>query len=353
MPLILLPGVLGALVLLALLLYISSWQRPGNTPLVTASTAAPAKSLFSKIWHWTDPRTYGAIIVGATGKVVSGSLGRLLKAIEHWTQAALSHQIAALLHPITSYFHGLEATSREAWLQLGHLAEATHDALYHLRHTTVPELIRTAVAPVRAIAVQARTLATDAEGRLDTFKDALLTSLAAVGIGAFTTISQAVNALVHYVDRLHDQVWQVVTPKLDALFYTLVPQLTRELQDVAGDLYNTGVESLEQIRTRLRTVEDFLGKTLSDPLAWIIGILGTAAGLLALEGLLTRVAPNLFCRNTKGVTKRLCGFDETMLAALLAGTLGLLLALDVEKIAHEAQDAFGVVDGIVRDMARV
>lgn len=355
-----LAGLGFAVVITGYVLYVlahttGAWFRSWAGRIFTATPAGSSRSFPTTFlkgkWKYIDI-TYD-IELGLTKLegVVSNTLGGALKSVEHWVVSALTHAVLPHLRPMTTFLRGMETIAAQQALHIKGLAAATYDALNHLTHVTVPAIATDIVAPVRAIAIDARTLARDAEARIDTARIALLGALAAAGIGSFSTLAQGLTALTNFAARLYRTVYTNVIPRLDRLYDVVIPRLTRDLDGIFRDLYETGLESLAGLRIRMRRIEDFLGGALADPLAWIIGILGTAAGLLALEGVLARVAPNLFCNNTKGVTKKLCGLDETMLAGLLAGALGLLVALDVEKIAREAQDAYGAVDGLVHTMA--
>ena len=340
-------------VLFVLFYYISAWQRPSQLPSISAEPVRRSGSFLTRAYHWATTNFYNYAGPGLITKLIKGPGLDLLKYIERVTQATLSTALASHLYVAVKWLRATEALARDAALQTGYLAEQTHNALSYLRHTTVPRLISTAVAPVRALAVQAHSLATDAEGRLDTFRDALLGALAAAGIGTFSTMQAGIRAFVHAYDALHAKVWQDVVPKLEQAITVTIPGLVGGVNDLEREVFENIPGTLGALREWANDLANFAQKALRDPLAWVIGLLGSAAGVLALEGVLAAVAPNLFCNNTKGVTKKLCALDEGLIAALLAGSLGLLVALDVKQIAREAQDGVGAIDGIIRQMAGV
>lgn len=331
LPFIAIAGLAASLVLLAMLDRTDAWLR----------------SLL--VWIFKDRSSFWKKALLWPLKKIVPALAR----VEHAVSSAIGHAIAWTLKPVTRHFHSLAVVVRDSAIATGYLAQQTHDALYYLRHTAVPKLIETAVAPVRLAAAQARAIAQAVTTRFNRVEDRFTDSLAALGIGVWSTLDNALVGFAHYADRLHDQVWQVVTPRVDQLFYTLVPQLTRGLQDIAGDLYNTGVESIDQMRARLRALEDLVGKTIGGFADAVLAVVTSVAGVAAITAVLTQIAPELFCKNTRSAARKLCGFDESMLEALLAGTLALVVALNVEEIAREAQEGFRLLDGLVREMAEV
>lgn len=271
--------------------------------------------------------------------------------VEHAVMTAISHALAYSLRPITGLFNGLATIYEQLALHLGSFAEATYDAFNVLRHITVPRLIREAVLPVQKIALEARSLARDAEGRLDNAIGSFADALARTGIGVWTSFGSMLAGLVLFVHNLWQKVWLDVVPKLERAITVTIPHVENQVTGVLDDLYHTGIDSLDNIRTRLRDIEDFLGRLIGDPLAWVIGLLGSVAGLLALEGILTRIMPEFFCRNTRGVARKLCGFDEAWIAALLAGALGLLAVIDPVAIAEAALATETVIEPVIREVA--
>jgi len=271
--------------------------------------------------------------------------------IEHAVSTSLSHAVAWALQPVTGFLNGSANIVEEIGLHLGSWAQATYDALNTLRNVTVPRLIRAAVDPVRLLAVQAKALAVDAEARIDAARVALLGALAAAGVGTFTTLAQGLQALTRYAANLHQEVWQNIKPRLDLLTSTVIPAIQANIGILINDLYNTGINSLDGLRTRLRNLEDIVGNTAVAFREAIIAALGTAAGLLALEALLTRIAPDLFCRNTKGVTKKLCGLDTALLDSILGLSLAFLVVIDPVAVAEAALVVEGEMESVIHQVA--
>src|SRR3970282_2254013 len=138
------------------------------------------------------------------------------------------------------------------------------------------------------------------------------------------------------VETLWDKVWKDLAPKLSQAITVTIPKLAGRITNLENDLYKTGADSLPQIRTRLKVLEAkfaglLKGLTFRDA---VLGMLAALAGVTV--AVLTATLPSLFCRNTRGVAKRLCAFDETMLANLLLGTLLFSLVLDLRALANEA-----------------
>lgn len=338
-------------VLLVLFYYISAWQRPGTLPTVSAEPAKRAGSFLTRAYHWVTTNLYNYAGPGLLGKLVHGPGLALLKYIEKITQAALSNTIVSHLSLATRWLRTFEAITTGAWLNLGYLAQETHDALYALRHVTVPALIRAAVAPVAKIANEAQTIANKAETTITDFQKALLASLAAVGIGSFTTLQQGINAFVKAFGNLHTEVWQHIRPIVLNMQTVVIPGIIRGLGDLEKEIFQGIPGTLGALRQWVQELEDFAANALRDPTAWILGLLGSAAGILGLTAILAKIAPDLFCNNTKNVTKKLCGLDTALLDAILGLSLAFLVVIDPVAIAEAALATEDAMEPVIRQVA--
>jgi hypothetical protein len=345
------PIALVAMVLYALLVSTAVWLRPGINPTATAQPVAVDKGGLHKFWKWVSPFAWGEALAHASLKLVGGTLRDLVSSVEHWVQSAISHALATQLRPLTRWLHTQAVAVRDTSQALSELAYRAHQALAHLRDVTVPFLIEEAVAPARAAAAQARALAADAEGRLDVFRDALGDALAASRVGAWTTLAQMANGIVDYMQALHDKVWLDVVPKVEQAVAVTIPGIASDLQDLIGDLYNTGIDSLDSIRARLRNLED-------QAIALAGGLPGQLAALLASVAFVDAVVlaitarlPFLGCNNTRNTLGRLCGLDESLIAQIMGGALLLAVALNVDEVARLSEAAFGEIEDLVREMA--
>ncbi len=230
-------------------------------------------------------------------------------------------------------------------------AKETYKALVYLRNVAVPTLIETVVKPVRVDAALAKALAQGVATTLTAVSVALGDGLrflpGAVPFGIVARFAYFANGL----ETLWDKVWKDLAPKLSQAITVTIPKLAGRITNIEDDLYKTGAESLPRIRTRLRALEgkfsDLLkGLSFRDA---VLGLLAALAGVTV--AVLTAALPSLFCRNTRGVAKRLCGMDEALVAGLLAGTLSFALLLDPKLVLKAGQEAEGALDGVFRTMA--
>jgi hypothetical protein len=86
-------------------------------------------------------------------------LGPAAKFTLHYVRVAMGWGVHAVVRPAVRFVHALAILTGElaAWLEA--FPADVHYALHYLRHITVPKLIHAALAPVIAIAVEARTIA--------------------------------------------------------------------------------------------------------------------------------------------------------------------------------------------------
>lgn len=335
MPLVIVPVLIGMeMIILVLVRYgllhgLSSWLRS-----LLGFLFANHQSFWKRVILWPFK-------IIATG---------VLK-VEHAVAHSLSFALALTLIPFTGFLNGSAVILEELGLHLGSFAEATYDAFNVLRHITVPRLIRTAVEPVAKLATLAEATATAVTRRLNYAETVFLGALSVAGIGSFVNLGNGLVGLVQAFKRLFTKVWGDVVPKLERAITVSIPKLQTQMEGVLDDLYRVPTWTLPRMRRYLQEVEDFLGKTLKDPLAWVIGLLGSAAGVVALEAVLAKVAPDLFCRNTKNVTKRLCGLDTALLESILGLSLAWLTVLDPVAIAEAALTAEGVMEPVIRQTA--
>lgn len=115
--------------------------------------------------------------------------------------------------------------------------------------------------------------------------------------------------------------------------------IRRELDDlIAAGAAATGAE-LAAIRDRIAALEG------SIPLVGAIGAAAVAA--------VTEYAPDLFCRNTRDLTRRVCGLDPTDLLGLLGGAAALTLALDAREVIRLGQALAEESADLVRGLAGI
>ncbi len=226
--------------------------------------------------------------------------------------------------------------------------ESLWNGLVYLREVGIPTLIEAVVKPVRIEARIAKAIADALAAQLLGVRLVLQDVLRALPWGAPADLVGAFRNFGNSYITLWRKVFTELVPAVARLTTVVIPGLVRDLDRVWDDLYRSGRDGITGIRTRLRQLEDALSGVLSNPLAWILALLGTAAGVLGLTAILAKALPWLFCRNTTNVAKRLCLLDEAALVALLAGTLTLALVLDPRALARIAQTVTVALDGVTR-----
>ena len=351
---------LAGIALLSILIYMVSsmlanstavWLRSWLKPVVTARPERLPTGIFSRAWHWLKSDSILDFSQTLVTKALTAPFVRMLQNIEQNVVAAVSHYALSQTGQFTRLMQGLETIATQTALHIKGLAAATYDALDILVTHTIPDIARDVVAPVKAIALQAESLATEAEQRLTDFRNALLGALAAAGIGVFHTLADGINAFVKAFDNLHTEVWQHIRPIVLNLQTVVIPGILGGLGDLEKEIFEGIPGTLGALRQWVQELEDFARNALRDPTAWILGLLGSAAGILGLTAILAKIAPDLFCKNTQNVTKKLCGLDSALLESILGLALAFLVVIDPVAIAEAALTTEDAMDSIIRQTA--
>ncbi len=226
-------------------------------------------------------------------------------------------------------------------------AKAVYNGFVYLRNVAIPTLIEAVVKPVRADAANAKALALGAASTLSDVSVEIAKGIAFLPGVTPLGLPLRVAAWLVGFRTLWDKVFKDLAPKLTKAITVTIPKLAGEVDDIFTDLYKTGVKSLPSLRTRLTDLEKALSPILSNPLAWLAGLLGSLAGIAMLTTVLAKVAPNLFCRNTKKAAEALCagsfsGFDDVL--ALLTQAAIIANFETYVRIAQAATEA--TADGI-------
>lgn len=276
-------------------------------------------------------------------------IGKGLAAVLRYTKRILGGAFFLAAAALAHWFHGYAWVLDRLLVGAEAFAKEVYKALVYLRNVAIPTLVNAVVVPVKEIAVRADLLAKALSAQLNAVSAALAVGLiflpGAVPFGLAARFAYFANG----VETLWDKVWKDLAPKLSQAITVTIPKLAGRITNLENDLYKTGAESLPQIRTRLKVLEGkfaglLKGLTFRDA---VLGLLAALAGVTV--AVLTATLPSLFCRNTRGVAKRLCAFDETMLANLLLGTLLFALVLDPRALARVAEGVTETLDGVIRE----
>lgn len=325
------------------------------TVLGTAIACAVAYSILFKPLIEIFPQKPRAGFSRVTGffKDITYILPRALKkkatafAIEHIN--VLLRAAASVAPPVTAALNQYEEMTRRIVGTLEAMGEQTFRALWVLNHETIPRKITAALVPVRATL----TRHTD---RLDNIEDLNRRVAVVVGTGLRSLPWGAPGSYVGNFDAWWDsyrhlwtQFFGIAQPRIAELWSERVESLRDRFNELETRVTTIREEALPAIRQRIGRAEERLDGITSDPLAWIIGALGTVAGVAALTVLLRRIAPNLFCRNVTDATGRVCAQDEDLWASLLAGTMIFALALNPREIAAAGTALTGVLGSVIAE----
>lgn len=343
--------ILSLFVAISLQRTLQQWQQPTFTGSIAASKA---KGKASRFWTVTksvlNVAKYGSPAYWMF-KGLEASYKYAYQHVSRWTAAMLTHYAAGAIKAVVQWINSLATIAYHVPAASAALAEATYKALYTLRHVSVPRMIDNALTPVEKLAARAWTRADWAADELTTGAGAVAGSLTSLGWITSSDPSRALNNFGDAFANLWRYTRNTLADRVTWATTVAIPDLQDQVGKVLDDLYGLGADSLYGIRSRLRAVEDALAGIGDDVGAFLRSIATETAFAAAVVAAITAFAPNLFCRNTRGVTSKLCGLDENMLAGLLAGTLTLAVALDPRLLARLAQETAEGLEGIIRETA--
>jgi len=231
--------------------------------------------------------------------------------------------------------------------------QATHMALGKLRHDVIPTLIERALAPVRVTLNYVRERVDALEDRNRQVSNAIASTLRALpwGVGGdyVPNFGQWLNSYRH----LWTQVFGFIQPQLNQIRVEYLPEIWRRLDDLERGAGGGIGGALQGLRNRVTALETQVGSIILPRLKALEDVLAPAAFAALVLATMTRIAPNLFCRNTTDVTKKLCATDPNLIAQLLAGSLAFALVLDPRLMARLGQEFTGALDDVIRRTADV
>jgi hypothetical protein len=213
------------------------------------------------------------------------------------------------MHPIARWFDGLSEFALGNAVAVGLFAERTALAFERLTAHVIPREIGRAVRPVERKALKA------------------------LGLAGLTAA-----ALHHLARQLRHAIYHDVLPRMAHFAHAIDVAIPRELgrighrvRDLEHDLTHPGTRWLRRIATAM----------------WV----ATLAGLMIRT--LARRFPWLFCRQVKGVGRRICGLDAGLLGSLLTDTLIIGGTISIVEFAREMQaledEAVGLIRGFIRE----
>lgn len=229
-------------------------------------------------------------------------------------------------------------------------AEWTYEALRRLRWTTVPTLIYRATLPLANAINGLDNRVASVENKLADATGYINNGLKALPWGTGATFPLAIRQWIGSYVHLWTQFYRFLNTTWQNFLVTQWAPLKQRVDYIWNDLYHKGRDGINGIRARLGTLEHELAPILTNPLTWMLALLGTAAGLIGLRNLMRTAAPNLMCENTTTFTEELCAAPAgtgTNYANLLAELAGLLVAFELVLDPNEVlRIATGTEEGI-------
>ncbi len=303
-----------AIVFCLFLLAISDWWLPQQPDATT-----PRYHYFTRLGNWTKRKLRDSIIA-ARKKLVSA----LSNAIARRSPGAVLalHQAAELVNRTAGTFAD---ESRQ-----------TYQALYALRHVTVPNLIAGALRdPLRRIGVveaQAQAALTTLTGVSTAFADGLRALPWGVPLG----LQSRVETFFTTYKRLWDKVWLELAPRVTELWTQIVPELRARIEALERAGGGGAAGGLAAIRNRVTALENQAGNIILPRIANLEAAVqalsdevfgGVGTGLLALAA------------RVQALEDRLDDFIATTLTALEARVLAI--ETELEQGIAEGLDRFG------------
>src|SRR5574340_1039876 len=195
----------------------------------------------------------------------TGFLGRLFRHVFPSPQEMVQAISRAVTHDLAQYF-ALSSPGVARWLtkeakvvnaltgEIMANAEATYDALVRLRVITIPTLIREAVRPLVKAINGLDSRLTTVENKVADATAYINTELRRLPWGQGATFPLAMRQFMGAFNQLWTQFFDYTRPKLDLFFNVTLPALNRKVNEMFTDLYTTGKDGLDGIRSRLLNV---------------------------------------------------------------------------------------------------
>ena len=361
------------LILAVLLWTVRSWAGP-----IFQVIAASSQEIRHQkgLWGWirkNASKLFWWQPLPALYKWLGKKVAATFKDVEHHLAARIASAAAQGIAATARYLHG--------WADLGHRiaehlevqARETYRALHHLAHVTLPAYVDSVADGAEAVLEKAgvetktgakavfRTLATEAvraRATADALDDLLIRARQGIdsvlrdipGIGTEPFADTLIDWAKAF-GQLWGEAYDAIFPKVNDLWDNYRIDWNRRIRALEDDVFGTAAAGIDALRKAVRGLEDFtnnVGDVLTNA---VLGSLATAAGLVGLAALLERLIPELMCKNTRNVGKRLCGLDAALLEEILGLSLALLVVVDPVKIAEAALVAEETIEPVIREVA--
>lgn len=273
---------------------------------------------------------------------------RASRAIDRFAQRHVASLMRAYLggsEPIARVLDQLTVGVQRTVGTIADMAEQTHEALWTLRHVTVPRLITTALVPIRA-QLQRHT------GRLDALEDLNRRVAAALGDtlralpwgvpGGYVTNFE--TFLGRFV-QLWEHYWQTTRAQLNTLLQETIPDLRRDVGELArrldvqidarfdalagriADLERQAANLILPRLDALQSAVDLLSDQVFGPIEG--GLTALLARVAELERVVTETIPQRFGELTAELEALRVDLEEGIRTGI-AGLTDRLEALELE-----------------------
>lgn len=263
------------------------------------------------------------VVGGYVARGIGGALDYAARKITSWANEGVDL--------VAGWLHGLAESVREFVDAVNRYLVDLPDLLAHLKADVTPALLHTVVAPVRALALDAKRTA-----------DALAADLSDVFTKPLRDFKGIEHGVELRVDALHNIVRNVDLPNVLGAAET---QAGRLFDVVEGDLHGLRDYSEHEFAR----VWDQLGKL---PLEKLLQGLAAAGAAAALVNLIASEA-GLDSAECRGKVKNICATDPAGWAQLLETlALGAIAWGGLEELIGELQAVVADVGGAVIDLVR-
>lgn len=390
-------AIIAFIVLYGLLSNVSAWLRPLVDALTVSNRGLLLKVVFFPIY------LTGRILVGVTNWVVSWlsqAAAQKLKPMVTWLQSldfltdklllnieGLATDTYGALHRLTTRWipakidaaiTPVERVANQALVRAGNALDYARTQTNLLR-VDVADLTRYVERTVWPYAVRLQARVENViEPRLDeAWKAATAFLPAAIAVlrGRVDQVEADVNALGRGLAQIggsvtaeiSDQVGGVASALAD-LVATGAAATAAEIADLSAQLTAIAAavpgEIASEVDSLRRELEDLLAsgaaasaaeiQAIRDRLGELAGSIPAVAAIgVAAVAAIQSFAPDLFCRNTRSVSQKLCGLDPDLLGGLLGGAAALTLLIDAREVVGLGQALAEESAGIVRDLAGI
>lgn len=239
--------------------------------------------------------------------------------------------------------HITEMTNRIAGT-FGDMAEQTWQALWTLRHVTVPALITQALAPIRTQINRTIDRVDALEDRNRRVSNAIADMLRSLPWGVGGDYVPNFERWLATYRHLWDQTFNTLMPRVNELWNNRVDNLRNRIQAIEATLDAIQTQGLPAIRQRITDLERGVATILTDPTTWVLTMLGLALVPALSATAMRQALANLTCRNVQTAAQNICASDATLIDDLF----GMLLLVAGPFSIVEASR---ILQGVTREVS--